>query len=234
MSHDRGALIDQLRAHLTEQRYSSVAVHNYCRGAEHFLEHLARRGIAVDAATPEYVSGYLHFAIRRFRQRQGRPPAPRWESIPQAGIHALLRLVQKPWPPEHPPASPAEALCRLVCNEYREWLQVQRGLAKESIRALMWEGRNFLSWFAVRNPLHDLRKLNVRVIDSYFEMRAAGLRRRSLKDMAERLRSLMRFLHRTNRVGIDLAPRIIAPVLYAYESIPSVGCNALKVIHATL
>jgi site-specific recombinase XerD len=31
----------------------------------------------------------------------------------------------------------------------------------------------------------------------------------------------MRFLHRTGRVGIDLAPRIIGPVLYAYESIPS-------------
>ena len=50
---------------------------------------------------------------------------------------------------------------------------------------------------------------------------AAGLRRRSLKDVAERLRSLMRFLHRTGRIGIDLAPRIIGPVLYAYESIPS-------------
>ena len=82
--------------------------------------------------------------------------------------------MQKPWPP----ASPAEALCRSVCNEYREWLQVQRGLAKASIRALMWEGRNFLSWYVARSPLDDLRKLNVRDIGSYFEMRAAGLRRR--------------------------------------------------------
>ncbi|HTR47864.1 MAG TPA: tyrosine-type recombinase/integrase [Verrucomicrobiae bacterium] len=98
---------------------------------------------------------------------------------------------------------------------------MQRGLAKASIRVLMWEGRNFLSWYAAPSPLDDLRKLNVRDIDSYFEMRAAGLRRRSLKDVAERLRSLMRFLHRTDRIGIDLAPRIIAPVLYAYESIPS-------------
>jgi site-specific recombinase XerD len=85
----------------------------------------------------------------------------------------------------------------------------------------MWEGRNFLSWYAARNPLDDLRKLNVRDIDIYFEMRAAGLRRRSLKDVAERLRSLMRFLYMMDCIGIDLAPRIIAPVLYAYESIPS-------------
>jgi hypothetical protein len=50
-------------------------------------------------------------------------------------------------------------------------------------------------------------------------VRAAGLRRGSLKDLAERLRSLMRFLHRTGRVGVDLAPRIIGPTLYAYKSI---------------
>lgn len=221
MPHDRSALIDQLRALLTQQRYNPVVIHNYCRSAEHFLEYLAHRDIAVDAAKPDHVSSYLRFARRQFHRRHGYPPAPRWESIPRAGIHALLRLVQKPWPPEQPPASPAEALCRSVCNEYRELLQVQRGLAQASIRALMWEGRNFLSWYAARSSLDDLRKLNVRDVDIYFEMRAAGLRRRSLKDVAERLRSLMRFLHRTDRIGIDLAPRIIAPVLYAYESIPS-------------
>jgi integrase/recombinase XerD len=221
MPHDRSALIDQLRALLTQQRYNPVVIHNYCRSAEHFVECLGRRGIAAEAATPDHVSSYLRFARRQFRQRHGHRPAPRWESIPRAGIQALLRLVQKPWPPEQPPASPAEALCRSVCNEYREWLQVQRGLAQASIRALMWEGRNFLSWYAAQSPLDDLRKLNVRDIDIYFEMRAAGLRRRSLKDVAERLRSLMRFLYTTDRIGIDLARRIIAPVLHAYESIPS-------------
>jgi hypothetical protein len=68
----------------------------------------------------------------------------------RAGIHALLRLVQKRWPPEQSAAIRAEALCRLVCNEYREWLHVQRGLAKASIR--VWEGRYFLSWYTSRSP----------------------------------------------------------------------------------
>jgi hypothetical protein len=49
MPHERSVLIDQLRALLTQQRYSSVVVHNYCRGAQYFLEYLARRDIAVDA-----------------------------------------------------------------------------------------------------------------------------------------------------------------------------------------
>jgi integrase/recombinase XerD len=222
MPHDRSALIDQLSAHLTQQRFDSVVTHNYCRSAEHFVEYLERRGIAAEAATPDHVSAYLRHAIRQFHRRHGHRPAPRWESIPRAGIHALLQLVQKPWPPEQPPASPAEALCRSVCNEYREWLQVQRGLAQASIRALMWEGRNFLSWYTAHNSVDDFSQLNIKDIDTYFAMRAAaGLRRRSLKDVTERLRSLMRFLHRTDRIGIDLAPRIIAPLLYAYESIPS-------------
>src|SRR5208282_2037881 len=133
MPHDCSALIDQLGALLTQRRFNSVVIHNYCRGAEQFLEYSARRSIAVDAATPDQVSGYLDYARRSFRRRHGHPPAPRWESIPRAGIHALMHLVQKRWPPEPPAASPAEALCRSVCNEYREWLEVLRGLAKASI-----------------------------------------------------------------------------------------------------
>jgi integrase/recombinase XerD len=86
MPHDRSALIDQLRAHLTQQRFDSVVTHNYCRSAEHLVEYLERRGIAAEAAPPDHVSGYLRHAIRKFRQRHGHSPAPRWESIPRAGI----------------------------------------------------------------------------------------------------------------------------------------------------
>jgi hypothetical protein len=41
MPHERSALIDQLRELLTQQRYSSVVIHNYCRSARHFLAYLA-------------------------------------------------------------------------------------------------------------------------------------------------------------------------------------------------
>jgi integrase len=52
-------------------------------------------------------------------------------------------------------------------------------------------------------------------------MRARGLTRKSLKDVAERLRSLLRHLHRTGRIAADLSQDVIAPLLYAYEGIPS-------------
>jgi integrase/recombinase XerD len=51
---------------------------------------------------------------------------------------------------------------------------VHRALAKSSIRALMWEGRHFLSWYTARRPAHALAELNIGDIDIYFEMRAAG------------------------------------------------------------
>jgi hypothetical protein len=50
MLHDRSALIDQLRTHLTQQRYNPVVIHNQCRGAEHFLEYLAQRNDEVSGA----------------------------------------------------------------------------------------------------------------------------------------------------------------------------------------
>ncbi len=98
---------------------------------------------------------------------------------------------------------------------------MQRGLAKASIDGLMWEGRPFLSWYTERSHATSFMGLSIRDIDAYFEMRALGLRRRSLKEVAERLRSLMRFLHRTGRIAADLAPQIMGPMLYAYETIPS-------------
>ena len=170
---------------------------------------------------PSQVSNYLRYAIRQFCRRRGRPPADQWHSIPRAGIHALLRMVRGKWPPESPPVNAGEAACRAVCREYDDYLRDERGLAEASIDALMWEGRHFLSWYVERVGAAHFRNLSIKDIDAYFEMRARHLRRRSLKDVAERLRSLARFLYRSGRIGIDLAPRIISPIMYAYESIPS-------------
>ena len=62
----------------------------------------------------------------------------------------------------------------------------------------------------------------VRDIDLYMDGRTPGLRRKSLKDYAERLRSLLRYMHRTGYVASDLAVHVIAPLLYAYEGVPSI------------
>lgn len=54
------------------------------------------------------------------------------------------------------------------------------------------------------------------------DARAPGQRRVSLKDYAERLRSLLRYMYRTRYVASDLAAHVVSPTLYAYEGIPSI------------
>jgi len=222
MQNNNEEYISILRADLAQQRYSPVLVQNYCSYAAHFLRHLDRRGIALESVTPADVSNYLRLAVRQFRKRHGRSSGPHWISIPRAGIHALLRLVLKQWPPESLSSDSREIFCQTVCHEYQDWLAVERGLAAASIYALMWEARHFCTWYTGRTDTPSFKDLSIRDVDAYFEMRAlSGLRRRSLKDVAERLRSLMRYFHRTGRTAVDMAPQIIAPVLYAYEDIPS-------------
>jgi integrase/recombinase XerD len=221
MSHDHSTLIAQFRKALTQQRYNPVAVDNYCRHADHFRRYLAERKIGLEAVTPTEVSNYLRLAVRQFCRRHGRAPARSWVSIPRSGIHGLLRLALKRWPPEPATSDAGELLRRQVCDQYQTWLREERGLAVASIAALMWEARYFCAWYIGRSDTPSFKDLGIRDVDSYFEMRAPGLRRKSLKDVAERLRSLMRHLHRTGRTAADLARQIIAPMLYAYESIPS-------------
>jgi integrase/recombinase XerD len=221
MSHDHCVLVSQLRETLTEQRYSAMVVHNYCVNADIFLSYLEKRDIAIEAVTPKTVAQYLELAVRRFRRRHGRAPAPRWESIPRAGVHGLLKVALKRWPPEPVTCDPLELFCREVCNEYQKWLKEERGLAVASVDTLMWEARHFCAWFVGRADTASFMDLDIRDIDAYFAMRAPGLRRRSLKDVAERLRSFVRHLHRKMRTSADLSAQCSGPTLYAYETIPS-------------
>jgi hypothetical protein len=86
---------------------------------------------------------------------------------------------------------------------------VQRGLAIASLDDLIGEARHFLYWHKERAGVVNFKELRIQDLDAYFEMRAPGLRRKSRKDVAQR------------RTAVDLAPQIIAPMLYAYETIPS-------------
>ncbi len=222
MSNTDLELIAELRDVLISQKYSPVVVGNYCAYARWFLEYLAWRDIPIAGVTEAQVEQYLRHAIRCFRKRHGRPAEARWHAIPRSGIHALLRLAQGQWPPAPKVTCAADALRFTICDEYETWLREERGLAPASIRALMWEARHFLSWQLTRGGADSLMKLGVDDTDRYMDMRAPKLTRKSLKDVAERLRSLLRYLHRTGRTAIDLSPHVIAPLLYAYEGVPSI------------
>ena len=222
MSSTDRDLIAELADGLTRQSYSPVVVRNYCAYARDFLGHLARYEVPVTAVTPEDVAHFMRHAVANFRNRRGRPPGPHWHSIPRSGIHALLRLAQGQWPPEPDIVGPEATLRHEICLKYEAWLRDERGLASASIVALLAEARHFLVWQLDRGGPQSLRDLSIRDIDLYMDARAPGQRRVSLKDYAERLRSLLRYMFRTRYVASDLAAHVISPVLYAYEGIPSI------------
>jgi integrase/recombinase XerD len=228
-------LIAELRIVLTKQRYSPVVIWNYCAYARGFVEYLAQQNLEITEVTEAQVAQYLQYAIAMFHKRHGRAPGRLWHSIPRSGIHALLRLAQGQWPPVPKATCAADALRFAICEEYETWLREERGLAAASIDALMWEGRNFLVWQFDRHGPDSLMGMTVGDIDCYMDTRSPHQTRRSVKDVAERLRSMLRYLHRTGRTITDLSPHVIAPLLYAYEGVPSILTpdQVAAVLHAS-
>lgn len=234
MSKSDRELLTELEAALTSQQYSPVVVGNYCAYARGFLDHLTRRNIVVADVTEAQVEQYLRAAAALFRRRRGRRPGPRWHQIPYAGIHALLRLVQGQWPPTPKATCAADALRFTICDEYEAWLREERGLARPSVDALLWEARHFLAWQLERSSAEGLMGLSIGDIDRYMDVRSLKLTRCSLKSVAERLRSLLRYLHITGRATTDLSGHVMAPTLYAYEGVPSVlDCDQIATVLET-
>jgi site-specific recombinase XerD len=217
----RHELIAALNSSLVSQRYSPVVVRNYCTYASGFLDYLGQRGILVADVIDVQVEQYLRHAIVMFEKQRGRRPSARWHEVPRSGIHALLRLAHGQWPPAIEPTCATDVARFAICDEYEIWLREERGLARSSIAALMWEARNFLA-SQIDPGSGGLAGLNVVDVDRYMDLRAPKLTRCSLKSVAERLRSLLRYLHITDRVTTDLSGHVIAPMLYAYEGVPSV------------
>ena len=217
--HDE--LITELSNSLTTQNYNPVVVANHRLYARAFLDYLAECDIQVETVTPQQVDQYFGYAVQDFEIQYGRPPSARWHMLPRTAIAKLLRLAQGNWPPDAEMIGPDDEHRQEICREYEAWLREERGLASASIAALMWEARNFLRWQFDRAGAASLETLSIVDIDLYMDMRAPGLRRKSLADVAERLRSVVRHLHRTGRIPTDLTPHIIGPMLYAYEDVPS-------------
>ena len=217
--HDE--LITELSNSLTTQNYNPVVVANHRLYARAFLDYLAECDIQVETVTPQQVDQYFGYAVQDFEIQYGRPPSARWHMLPRTAIAKLLRLAQGNWPPDAEMIGPDDEHRHEICREYEAWLREERGLASASIAALMWEARNFLRWQFERAGAASLETLSIVDIDLYMDMRAPGLRRKSLADVAERLRSVVRHLHRTGRIPTDLTPHIIGPMLYAYEDVPS-------------
>jgi len=219
----RSALISQFEEHLARARYSSTASKRYLAVAGHFLKYIEGQHVPIDAVQPSHVTKYLTRELRQFFRRHGHAPVSvdHWRSSHTAGVHRFLQCVVRQWPPSATPASHNAADCQAICAQYAQWLLERRGLAAETISERTAEAGRFLSWYGERNEAGTLSAMVVADVDAYLQSRAPSLRRVSRKGVAQRMRCFLHFAHATGRTERDFALCVIAPTLYAFESIPS-------------
>jgi len=189
--------------------------------ARHFLRYLDKQKVDVSTAQPASVE-YLQQARRMYRRRHGHPPDYKgWQCLHTNGIHMLLRLVQDEWPPPPKAVTPVEILQSEMRGEYAQWMAGQRGLAPGTVSHRCREARRLLDWLGERATREELASLTHLDVDGYLKYRAAAVGRRSLKDVTTKIRSFLQWLYTTERTSRDLSSTVIAPMLYAFESIPS-------------
>jgi integrase/recombinase XerD len=214
--------LSTLEDHLNKERYSSSTVGHRVAAARDFLAFLDKQRIAVTAVRPATVDRYLNIAHRRYRRLQGHPPQYKgWRRTHTDGIHMLLRLVQGQWPPVPIPATAFGLFSREISEAYASWLTELRGLASETVSDRRDEAHRFLDWLGERLIPEALTAISVADVDTYMKNRAGSMRRVSIKLVATNLRSFLRWLHATGRTPRDFSKVVVAPVLYALESIPS-------------
>jgi hypothetical protein len=200
---------------------------------------LAMRGIRLNISVPPVDSSLTIFGsealrsmpfnpprsfLREYCHSHGRMPRNRkaWRTWCTDGLVLLLRLVNGQWPPPRPARRPEEARAEILITEYRRWLQDCRGLAISTIDAAIEETRRFLIRHIRHCQSDALRDLSLPQVHEYMRLRAAGMRRTTLKAVSHKVSGFLRFLHQRGHFPFDLSGRMIRPTLYAFESIPSI------------
>ncbi len=232
----REVWLSKLKDHLVEERYAAGTSRQCLAVARHFLRCLDEQHVDVSVAMPANVEWYLQRARRIYRRRHGHTPDGKsWRCLHSNGIHMLLRLAQGQWPPVPTAVTAIEILQSEILREYSEWMTGQRGLAQETVSHRCSEAGRLLDWLRERPMEENLAALTPLDVDGYMKYRAAAVGRRSLQDVTTKVRSFLRWLYRTERVCRDLSSTVIAPMLYAFESIPSAlrSGDVEKIVAAT-
>jgi site-specific recombinase XerD len=213
--------LSRLKDHLHEERYHPGNARQCIAAARNFLAFLEKQRTAIADAQPETVERYLKQAQRRYRRRHGHSPDYEgWRCSHTNGIHMLLRMVHGQWPPAPSAVTRFELYLRKLCEDFATSLAEMRGLAAETVAERRDEARRFLDWLGQR-VIQGVADVKVTDVDAYMKHRAGPLRRASIKGVATRLRSFLRWLYATGQTARDLSVVVIAPVHYALGSIPS-------------
>ena len=153
---------------MRESDFSRWAIKQYTCNGRHFLNHIVGRGIRLRVVSPDDVEEYLHAQRRRYRRRNGRPPADEaeWRSRFTSSAHMLLRLAQGAWPP------PTSLEARV--QTFKETLE-QGQLRPETIRQYLDQARLFLAYLDRQQLL--LERVTPQDLDGFITERLRIYRR---------------------------------------------------------
>ncbi|MGB6946952.1 MAG: hypothetical protein WBE37_31435 [Bryobacteraceae bacterium] len=218
LSVNNDAWLSKLRSHLDTEQYGAGTVSQYMGVARRFLTDLNKQRVAITAVRPEDIDRYLEHAPWMHPLRHEDSPDYRhWRFT---SINMLLRVAQGRWPPVSPSITSGAILQEEIREAYSVWMIAFRGLAHTTVLCRCSEACSFLGWLGEHATSEKLSGLTLPDVDAYMKYRASSLRRISLKDVAGKMRSFLRWLHMTERTTRDLSSRVIAPSIYAHEGIP--------------
>jgi len=206
----------RFREHLQTECYSQGVVRNYPFAVRRFLRHLEQRGQTLESVSPADVQSYLSTLGAERRRGPFTDGTRHWH---RAAIRMLLRLVHGEWSPVVMPTTEHAIAARVTITEFDSWMKDLRGLSPNTRRHRRSEAYRLMEW------LHDQGKgigsVTVADLDAYVAWRGASMRRTSIADMVTNLRAVLRYLHDSGHLLLDLAGVIKGPKIYALEGIPS-------------
>ncbi len=216
------AILEWLKDHLMDQRYSASARKHYPREVEHFLQYLRRRGLPVEAVQDSDLDEFVRSRLRLFRKRYGRSPRNlrdwRWRYT--SAIYNLRHCLRGEWPITTARVSPNHAFHQQIVREYDARLRDLRGLAEPTRRKRIAFALQLLSALGSHSTRERLVGLGIRQIDAFLQQRCANLARASIEGWTAFLRDFLRYLYGSGRIATDLSDSIIGPRIYEYGNTP--------------
>ncbi|HLB75832.1 MAG TPA: site-specific integrase, partial [Candidatus Dormibacteraeota bacterium] len=191
-----GPLEAGVRGALTEEGFAPQSARYVIDRMRRLSGWMEQRSVEPCGLTPEVIAEFL--ADSRGLKTAGR------------GLGTLLRLLrsQSVIPPERDSAGDSAA--GLLLAQYRDYLAGERGLAAESVRCYLVQGRKLLH--ELGEPLGEsLRQLDAAAVTSFIMRQARQCTSTwSAKTLVTATRSLLRFLHVKGLITAPLAGAVPA------------------------
>jgi integrase/recombinase XerD len=198
--------------YLADRGYSQVSYWKKTFIVSDFSRWLGQQGISAGEIQAEHEKGFLRDSARRHRSKR------RCERFALAGVRGWLQATGVIARKAFTPAETSEI--DRILQEYRSYLQQERGLATSTIDNYTGAVRRFVT--SISGP-RDLRLASIRATDIADYIRRYAPRGRTFaaaKDIVTSLRSFFRFTRYRDYIQIDLAAAVPSVAGWSMASIP--------------